>query len=90
MTAAGADADSVAVGELFALMLCEDSELLEAEFEAIMTANGFDAEPPAPSRPEQRRAGRGNGPVLVLRGHVRRAQASALAGHVPGRQRSPP
>ena len=53
MIPARVDAGSVAVGEEFAVLLCDDPEFLDAEFEAIMTANGFDAEPPAPVLPLQ-------------------------------------
>lgn len=48
---------SVATDEAFAALLCDDPELLDAEFEEIMTANGFVAEPPEPSRPVKGPAG---------------------------------
>jgi hypothetical protein len=90
MIPARVDADSVAVGEEFAVLLCDDPEFLDAEFEAIMTANGFDAEPPAPVLPLQGSAGWGDDRRPTPHSHAGRPWASAVTAHMHRRQRSPP
>ena len=89
MSPARVDADSVAVDEAFAVLVCDDPEFLDAEFEAIMTANGFDAQPPVHYLPLQGNAGDDdrrptprNDPGLPW--------ASAVTAHMHRRQRSPP
>jgi hypothetical protein len=90
MSPARVDAGSVAVDEAFAVLVCDDPELLDAEFEAIMTANGFDAEPPAPALPLQGSSGWRDGTRRTPRSHVGRPWASAVTAHMHRRQRSPP
>lgn len=83
-------AGSAAVDEAFAVLLCEDPEFLDCEFEAIMTANGFDAEPPAPSSPLEGTQGRSKGPRAAPRAEARPTVMPVVAAPLPGRQRSPP
>jgi|SwirhisoilCB3_FD_contig_31_13226471_length_548_multi_5_in_0_out_0_1 hypothetical protein len=89
MSPARVDADWVAVDEAFAVLVCDDPELLDAEFEAIMTANGFDAEPPAPCLPLQGNAG-DDDRRPTPRNDAGLPWASAVTAHMHRRQRSPP
>jgi len=90
MSPARVDAGPVAVEEGFALLLCDDPEFLDAEFEAIMTANGFAAEPPAPSRAVRGSPawGERSDPQPRSRARLPRARAVTVRRH--RRQRSPP
>ena len=90
MSPARVDVGSVAVDDAFAVLLCNDPEFLDAEFEAIMTANGFDAEPPTPSRPVQGSPVRRGRAEPEPRSHGRRPWACAVTAHMHRRQRSPP
>ena len=90
MSPAQVGAGSVAVEEAFAVLVCDDPELLDAEFEAIMTANGFDAEPPAPCLPLQGSVRWGDGRRSTPRSRAGRPWASAVTVHMHRRQRSPP
>ena len=90
MSPAQVGTGSTVVDEAFAVLLCEDPEFLDSEFEAIMTANGFDAEPPEPTPPLEGTQGRRKGPRAAPRGQARRTVMPVLAAPLPGRQRSPP
>jgi len=89
MSPAQVDADWVAVEEAFAVLICDDPELLNAEFEAVMTANGFDTEPPAPRLPLQGNAGDDDWRPTP-RNDAGLPWASAVTAHMRRRQRSPP
>ena len=83
-------AGSVATDEAFAALLCDDPELLDAEFEEIMAANGFVVEPPEPSHPL-----RGNpGPEACSQAprlhRCRRPTPALVVVAMRRRQRSPP
>ena len=89
MSPARVDADSVAVDEAFAVLVCDDPEFLDAEFEAIMTANGFDAQPPVPYLPLQGNAG-DDDRRPTPRNDAGLPWGSAVTAHMHRRQRSPP
>jgi len=85
-----AGAGSVAVEEAFAALVCDDPELLDAEFEAIMTASGFLAGPPAPSGPPQGRAAPRDGARREAHSVESRPSKAAVVVRMHRRQRSPP
>jgi hypothetical protein len=82
--------DPAAVDEAFAVLLCEDEELLDAEFEAIMTANGFRADPPSPSLPVRGLPVRDGDAAQDAPSRGWRPWADAVTVHMQRRQRSPP
>lgn len=67
-----------------------DADFVDAEFEAIMTANGFGAAGPVLPTPGRGDGGRGPVRPAPERRADRRLSPRAGAAHVPGRQRSPP
>jgi hypothetical protein len=86
-----AETPTVDVEQAFAELLNADPDLIEAEFEAIIAANGLEDEPPAPAPPERNDAHRWLPEhARYLRFAPTPAVAPAFGAHVPGRQRSPP
>ena len=90
MSSAGTEVGSTRLAEAFADVVCEDQELVDAEFASIIAANGFDAQAPKSTRPSQPRPWWGDGPEPVQPGRVVTSTCPGLPVHAPGRQRSPP
>lgn len=89
MSPARVDAGSVAVDELFAALVCDDPELLDVEFEAIMTANGY-AAPPASSRTVRGSTEPGGRVQPAAGTGTWRPRVGPVVLHLHRRQRSPP
>lgn len=91
---AGTPAEGLApeVERAFVDLLCDDAELVDREFAAIIAANGLEGDPPVPARPGRVRgerrpmtSGRWGGAAARLV-----APAHLADRRLPGRQRSPP
>jgi len=88
LTSSGGSIADAPTTEAFADLVCDDVELLRAEFDAIVAAAWPDRPTPRPGRPCGGDGGRCRRAVACRWGVAR--PASAPATRVPGRERSPP